>query len=78
MAESVDTTWPEYLDRVQAAEYVTRHYFKVTPRTVKDWPLTTYRPAKRAVHRRDEVDMLARGIVESSLRTRSNAAHRAA
>ena len=78
MTETITDVWPEFLDRHEAARYVTQRYFRVSARTVREWPLTSFRPAKRTVHRREEVDLLARGIVESSQRTRSNAERRGA
>ena len=62
-----DGAWPQYMDRRTAARYVSSKWFATTARAIERWPLTIYRPGKRALHDRDEIDQLAQGMVLSSL-----------
>ncbi len=57
---------PLYLNRRQAAEYVSQRYFAVSHRAIERWPLTIYRPGKRALHSRAELDELAQAMIENS------------
>ncbi len=40
MSKSDLTDYPERMDRRQAAAFVTKHYFPVSPRSLEKWPLT--------------------------------------
>lgn len=41
---------PHYADRVTPAQIITHKFFPVSPRTLRDWPLTALRPNKRVVY----------------------------
>ena len=62
MADAV----PLFLNRRQASEYVSAKYFAVSARAIERWPLTVYRPGKRALHARAELDELALAMVENA------------
>jgi hypothetical protein len=62
-----NAAWPAFLDRDQTAQYISERYFRITKRSVERLPLQVYRPGRRALHARDEIDLVARGLIESSL-----------
>ena len=45
---------PSYADRVTLARIITDHFFPVSARTLRTWPLVAYRPNKRVVYNVDD------------------------
>ena len=65
---------PHYADRVTLAQIITHKFFPVSPRTLRDWPLTALRPNGRVVYEVKEALSLAEDKLATCPRYRQSEA----
>jgi hypothetical protein len=57
---------PHYCDRQDGAALVTRHFFKISARTLENWPVPTRRINGKAHYRTTELLAYARSVMEAA------------